>query len=215
MDWLFDYPELSARENDQLHFNSGVMVIEPSGATFDLLMQSIETVESVNGGDQGFLNNVFTWWHRLPATVNFLKHIAATEGPERAAEVAYKDSMFLDDPPKIHALHFLGRKPWQCYRDFDCNILWKHRRTFASESAHKRWFQVHDSMPENLQAICLPKNNDKAGMEFQMKKLKKLGEPSHLWNFTKTDPRREKCAPNQKHCDWRGNLKHWVYGGAD
>jgi hypothetical protein len=47
-------------------FNSGVMVIEPSMCMFKELMEEIFKLGSYNGGNQGFLNEVFPWWHRLP-----------------------------------------------------------------------------------------------------------------------------------------------------
>ncbi|CAI6000298.1 unnamed protein product [Closterium sp. NIES-64] len=73
IDFLFSYPEISARGNDGTDFNSGVMVLEPSDCMFELLMANLERVLSENGGDQGFLNNVFTWWHRVPDSINIFK----------------------------------------------------------------------------------------------------------------------------------------------
>ncbi|CAI5530638.1 unnamed protein product [Closterium sp. Naga37s-1] len=52
VDFLFSYPEISARGNDGTDFNSGVMVLEPSDCMFDLLMANLERVRSENGGDQ-------------------------------------------------------------------------------------------------------------------------------------------------------------------
>ncbi|KAF6174229.1 hypothetical protein GIB67_033761, partial [Kingdonia uniflora] len=50
------------------------MVIEPSNCRFQLLMDHINEIESYNGGDQEYLNEIFTWWHRIPKHMNFLKH---------------------------------------------------------------------------------------------------------------------------------------------
>lgn len=65
LDILFHFPQLSAVGNDQSIFNSGVMVIEPSNCTFQVLMDGRDDIVSYNGGDQGFLNEIFVWWHRL------------------------------------------------------------------------------------------------------------------------------------------------------
>lgn len=73
IDSFFALPQLSAAANNKMRFNSGVMVVEPSGCLFEELMANSFELESYNGGDQGFLNEVFTWWHRLPSTVNHLK----------------------------------------------------------------------------------------------------------------------------------------------
>ncbi|CAI7890398.1 unnamed protein product, partial [Closterium sp. NIES-53] len=207
MDHLFEYPELSARSNSRRFFNSGVMVIEPSQCTFELMMENTELIQSYNGGDQGFVNDVFYWWHRLPKSINTLKYMNADDGPKRQLETETLDSLIASDPPTIHALHFLGKKPWRCYRDFDCNIVMNTHRRFVHHGAHKLWYTLHDSMSEELQAHCLPKNNDKAGIEYRMELLMEENQPPELWNFTLTDPRREMCAPQQSHCKWQNNLK--------
>ena len=64
LDVLFHFPQMSATGNDQSIFNSGIMVIEPSNCTFKVLMESRYDIVSYNGGDQGFLNEIFVWWHR-------------------------------------------------------------------------------------------------------------------------------------------------------
>ena len=52
IDFLFAMPEIIATGNDATLFNSGVMVVEPSNCTFQLLMEHISEIESYNGGDQ-------------------------------------------------------------------------------------------------------------------------------------------------------------------
>ncbi|CAO2167089.1 unnamed protein product [Urochloa humidicola] len=137
MDFLFDAgaPELSATVNSGARFNSGVMVLEPSNCTFEMLMAGVHDIDSYNGGDQGYLNEVFTWWHRLPRRANFLKYVWA-EG-DRAAQARVLGA----EPAaaEVHAVHYLGIKPWLCYRDYDCNWNVPELRRFASDEAHARW----------------------------------------------------------------------------
>ncbi|KAG5087115.1 hypothetical protein JHK82_054512 [Glycine max] len=57
-------------------------------------------------------------------------------------------------PDDVYAVHYLGLKPWMCYRDYDCNWDMQDRHVFASDSAHRRWWQVYDAMPKELQAYC-------------------------------------------------------------
>lgn len=52
IDFLFAMPEISATGNSEHLFNSGVMVIEPSNCTFQLLMDHVNDTDSYNGGDQ-------------------------------------------------------------------------------------------------------------------------------------------------------------------
>nr|ACF80546.1 unknown [Zea mays] len=77
-------PEITATGNNATLFNSGVMVIEPSNCTFQLLMEHINEITSYNGGDQGYLNEIFTWWHRIPKHMNFLKHFWEGDEAEKA-----------------------------------------------------------------------------------------------------------------------------------
>ncbi|KAL0333544.1 UNVERIFIED_CONTAM: putative UDP-glucuronate:xylan alpha-glucuronosyltransferase 4 [Sesamum angustifolium] len=72
LDDFFIYPQLSAVGNDKHIFNSGLMLVEPSICTFKTLMKKRLVVGSYNGGDQGFLNEVFPWW-QPPAKLNQLK----------------------------------------------------------------------------------------------------------------------------------------------
>lgn len=112
LDLLFQFPQLSATGNDGVIFNSGVMLIEPSNCTFRQLLARRDEIVSYNGGDQGFLNEVFVWWHRFPRRVNFLKNFWANT----TVEAATKNYLFASDPPELFTIHFLGIKPWHCYR---------------------------------------------------------------------------------------------------
>ncbi|CAI5479945.1 unnamed protein product [Closterium sp. Yama58-4] len=209
LDHLFAFPDVAARGNDQTDFNSGLMLLRPSHCTFRELLANVHTIRSPNGGDQGYLNNIFTWWHRLPNSYNTLKHIWASDPKERALELEMKNRWFSEEPAEIHTIHYLGRKPWQCYRDFDCTWLYPWDHNFANEAAHKRWWAMHDSMPEPLQQMCWLRNEDKTEMEFRKRGLEAKNAPPAFWNFTVTDPRKDYCFPGQKTCQWELYLEHW------
>ena len=158
-------------------FNSGVMVIEPSLCKFEDMMLKSFKVLSYNGGDQGFLNEVFTWWHRLPKRINHLKVFSKQDDKEHQ----------VGDGP--YAIHYLGLKPWMCYKDYDCNWDMVSRHVFASDSAHKKWWQIYDAMPKKLQQYCaLTKHMDK-----RVKKWRRIAENASLanghWKIKPKDPR--------------------------
>ncbi|XP_071701049.1 putative UDP-glucuronate:xylan alpha-glucuronosyltransferase 4 [Rutidosis leptorrhynchoides] len=142
LDEFFNYPQLSAVGNDRYLFNSGVILIEPSQCMFNSLMEKIDTLASYNGGDQGFLNEAFTWWHRLHSKVNHLKVFQGTKNRKRQV------------PDDLYTIHYLGLKPWTCYKDYDCNWDMLNRRRFASDSAHKKWWSVYETMPSKLRPFC-------------------------------------------------------------
>ncbi|XP_024032607.1 putative UDP-glucuronate:xylan alpha-glucuronosyltransferase 4, partial [Morus notabilis] len=183
LDRLFIYPPLSAAANDKFMFNSGVMVIEPSLCLFETLMRLSFKLESYNGGDQGFLNEVFTWWHRLPKRINTLKIFRR-----------YRNGKIENDhdhliPEEVDAIHYLGLKPWMCYKDYDCNWDKADHRIFASDAAHRRWWEVYDGMPEELQAHCGLTRK----MDARIKKWRGIARKEKLhggrWKVKVKDPR--------------------------
>ncbi|KAG5033945.1 hypothetical protein JHK87_008855 [Glycine soja] len=186
LDILFHFPQITATGNDQSIFNSGIMVIEPSKCTFRTLMRHRDDVVSYNGGDQGFLNEVFVWWHRLPRRVNFLKNFWANTTVEARA----KNALFAAEPAEVYAIHYLGWKPWHCYRDYDCNWDTPEQRVYASDVAHRRWWKVHDAMEEGLQRLCRLTKRRRSELNWERRKASKMRLPDGHWKINITDPRR-------------------------
>ncbi|KAK4486508.1 hypothetical protein RD792_009191, partial [Penstemon davidsonii] len=206
IDFLFKMPEISATGNNGTLFNSGVMVIEPSNHTFKLLMDYINEIESYNGGDQGYLNEIFTWWHRVPKHMNFLKHFWV--GDDEVVK-RKKVRLFEAEPPVLYVLHYLGNKPWTCFRDYDCNWNVYILQEFASDVAHKRWWRVHDSMPEKLQEFCMLKSLQKAQLEWDRRQAEKGNYSDGHWKIRIRDKRLERCIDTYPYCNWKGMLRHW------
>lgn len=204
IDFLFGMPEITAIGNNATLFNSGVMVIEPSNCTFQLLMDHINEIESYNGGDQGYLNEIFTWWHRIPKHMNFLKHFWIGDEEEKKEK---KIRLFGADPPILYVLHFLGNKPWICFRDYDCNWNVDILQEFASDIAHARWWKVHDTMPENLQKFCLLRSKQKAALEWDRRQAEKANYTDGHWRRKIRDPRLKTCF--EEFCFWESMLWHW------
>ncbi|CAI0555323.1 unnamed protein product [Linum tenue] len=204
IDFLFSMPEITATGNNGTLFNSGVMVIEPSNCTFQLLMEHINEIQSYNGGDQGYLNEIFTWWHRIPRRLNFLKHFWIGDDEEVKRK---KNDLFGSDPPELYVLHYLGMKPWLCFRDYDCNWNSEIFREFASDVAHSRWWKVHDAMSVELQGFCLLESRQKAQLEWDRREAEKEGFVDGHWKIPIRDSRLRKCVDNV--CNWKSMLKHW------
>ncbi|OVA05488.1 Glycosyl transferase [Macleaya cordata] len=178
IDKFFKHPQLSAVKDSNIFFNSGIMLIEPSNCIFDTLMEKRYTLLSYNGGDQGFLNEAFTWWNRWPAKLNYFKMI-------HQEEKMRQDKIF----ESVYTIHYFGIKPWMCYRDYDCNWDTIDRRKYVSDTAHKLWWQVHDGMPKRLQKFCdLSVKN-----ELRIKKFRELAMnaslPDEHWKIKVKDPR--------------------------
>ncbi|KAG8373638.1 hypothetical protein BUALT_Bualt11G0045300 [Buddleja alternifolia] len=205
IDFLFGMPEISATGNNGTLFNSGVMVIEPSNCTFNLLMEHINEIESYNGGDQGYLNEIFTWWHRIPKHMNFLKHFWI--GDDEIVKQK-KIGLFSADPPILYVLHYLGNKPWMCFRDYDCNWNVDILQEFASDVAHNKWWKVHDAMPEKLQEFCLLESKQKAQLEWDRREAEKGNYTDGHWKMRIHDNRIKKCI-DHPYCNWKIMLLHW------
>ncbi|KAI3821219.1 hypothetical protein L1987_08779 [Smallanthus sonchifolius] len=186
LDLLFSFPQMSAVGNDNSIFNSGIMVIEPSNCTFKHFMQQTLEIVSYNGGDQGFLNEIFVYWHRLPRRVNFLKNFWSNT----TVETSMKNQLFGADPPKLYAIHYLGLKPWACYRDYDCNWDIGDQRVYASDVAHQTWWKIHDTIDESLQDHCKLTKQRKIELKWDRMQAGKIGFPDEHWKINVTDPRR-------------------------
>ncbi|CAN6232052.1 unnamed protein product [Urochloa humidicola] len=191
MDPHFAMPEVSATGNAGSYFNSGVMVVEPCECTFKLLVDHVGDIESYNGGDQGYLNEVFAWWHRLPSHANYMKHFWEGDTPERHEA---KRKVLAADPPVALAVHFVGMKPWFCFRDYDCNWNVPELRQFASDEAHARWWTVHDAMPVGLRGFCLLDERQKALLRWDVARAREANASDGHWRVRIADPRRSMCA---------------------
>ncbi|GMP44000.1 hypothetical protein CsSME_00013134 [Camellia sinensis var. sinensis] len=192
LDLLFHFPQISATGNDGAIFNSGIMVIEPSNCTFKIFMRRRREITSYNGGDQG-----------LPRRVNFLKNFWSNTSGEESV----KNQLFGSDPPKLYSIHYIGLKPWQCYRDYDCNWDIGAQRVYASDVAHRRWWKVHDAMGERLQKLCGLSERRKIELEWDRKKAREMGLPDHHCWINVTDPRRQIVLAKLTN-----NLINYVYG---
>lgn len=153
-------------------------IVEPSACLFKDLMEKSSKIESYNGGDQGFLNEIFVWWHRLSKRVNTMKYF----------DENFKGTR--DLPDDLEGVHYLGLKPWVCYRDYDCNWDMSLRRVFASDSVHEKWWKVYDKMSEQLKGYCgLNKK-----MKYRIEKWRKIAEndslPDRHWEIEVKDPRK-------------------------
>lgn len=186
LDLLFHFPQITATGNDFSIFNSGIMVIEPSKCTFRIFMKERKDIVSYNGGDQGFLNEMFVWWHRLPRRVNFLKNFWSNS----SVEASFKNELFGADPPKVYAIHYLGWKPWLCYRDYDCNWDIVDQYVYASDVAHHRWWKVHDAMNASLQSFCGLTKQRRTDLNWERRRARKMNLANGHWRINVTDPRR-------------------------
>ena len=112
IDDLFERPSVAAAPDFFLpdRFNSGVMVVEPSTALFASLHDALRSAGSYDGGDQGFLNEVYHDWYarpvayRLPAGYNlhhFVFQFLMAHESLRARVLS-----------EVRIVHFTLQKPW-------------------------------------------------------------------------------------------------------
>lgn len=139
MDELFQMPDVDALiaapdigwkapDSLPLRVNTGVLVVKPSKARFKKMMADIASVESYDGGDQGFLirhygMNQFV----LPMHYNVLRRVEQSM-PE------------LFDLKLARAVHYVGTKPWDRAGDYkgepQClQLYYDTRRQFKQKYA--------------------------------------------------------------------------------
>ncbi len=113
IDWLFERPSFAAAPDFFFadRFNSGVMVLDPSAELFQGMLQRLAGASSYDGGDQGFLNDVFPDWYampaanRLPAGCNI--HHFVFQFLHAHATLMRR---FLDE---VFVVHYTLQKPWR------------------------------------------------------------------------------------------------------
>ena len=108
--------------------------------------------------------------------------------------------------PELNAVHYLGIKPWLCYREFDCNWLCPWHKSFIDDDAHHLWWAAHDRLTAEQQGMCLLTGKTKARIELAMRKTEMEGGDPAIWNRTISDPRRELCWDGED-CEWRNHLE--------
>ncbi len=107
IDRLFGYPEFSAAPNvyeglqDFHRLNSGVFVAQPSMATFERMLKTLDQPDAFwPRTDQTFLQSFFPNWHGLPVFFNMLQYVWFNL-PE------------LWDWKSISVVHYQYEKPWE------------------------------------------------------------------------------------------------------
>ncbi|KMZ57764.1 UDP-glucuronate:xylan alpha-glucuronosyltransferase 2 [Zostera marina] len=185
IDFMFRLPQLSARGNDGDLFNSGVMVIEPSECSFQTMMDRQMEIVSYNGGDQGFLNEIFVWWHRMPCKVNFMKTFNSKSKQVRQR----MEHLLTSKPPEFYAIHYLGMKPWTCYRDYDCNWNNKRQNVFANDVAHRLWWISYDRIDSKLCRFCNLTDGRKQTLRQNLRNATQENFQDQHWKIPIFDPR--------------------------
>lgn len=111
IDELFERPSLAAAPDYLMpdRFNSGVMVLDPSLERLDSMLERLSHVGSYDGGDQGFLNEIFDWYasppvHRLPAAYNTQHFIFQFIAARRVLRERLLDG--------VKIVHYSAQKPW-------------------------------------------------------------------------------------------------------
>jgi len=117
-------------------FNSGLFVIEPSTAEFSKLAELASRVPSWNGGDQGFLQTVYSGWFTSPSMYRLPYRFNA----QTKLRVLYEAS-WINIYPAIRVIHFSPHKPWEDpffeekdYKDFT-KIWWELLDTVGQKSS--------------------------------------------------------------------------------
>nr|CAD1838073.1 unnamed protein product [Ananas comosus var. bracteatus] len=186
LDHLFRLPQISAVHDSGVLFNSGVMVIEPSNCTFNALVAHRDDIISYNGGDQGFLNEMFAWWHRLPKRLNHFKMAWKNATEERE----WMGRLFAAETPELHGIHYFGVKPWRCYRDYDCNWDVERLRMYASDEFHRAWWRRYDEIDEGLRWLCGLTAERIDTLEAERRTAATMRFSDEHWKINITDKRR-------------------------
>jgi hypothetical protein len=76
-----------------------------------------------------------------------------------------------------------------CYKEYDCNWDMPDHHPFASDSAHRRWWQVYEAMPKKLQPFCGLSEKMDARVRKWRGEARNAKLPDGHWRTTVNDPR--------------------------
>lgn len=157
VDELFARPAIAAAPDFFMpdHFNSGVMVLEPSADLFAELLEALAVAPTYDGGDQGFLNSYWAdWWampveHRLAPGYNMphfnFQFMHAHSGLNRH---------FLE---QTKIVHYTLQKPWLSFMLTGGSNAWWQKFFAAHPEEYSRWRQrlhaLQDWSFESLVAV--------------------------------------------------------------
>lgn len=127
-------------------FNTAVLVLEPSEATFQGMRAQVGQLSSYDRSDQGFLNHYFSGWfqgppeHRLPVRYN-VSHILYVYG-----------NVWEHLLPHMRVLHFPVSKPWKVRWPFTRRMIRKALQWFAraprdGPSPVEIWWEIYNTLP--------------------------------------------------------------------
>ncbi|KAB1210305.1 UDP-glucuronate:xylan alpha-glucuronosyltransferase 1 [Morella rubra] len=136
--------------------------------------------------------------------MNFLKHFWV--GDEEEVK-QMKTRLFGAEPSILYVLHYLGVKPWLCFRDYDCNWNVDIFQEFATDVAHERWRKVQDAMPVLLPQFCLLRSKQKAQLEWDRRQAEQANYTDGHWRIKVKDQRLKRWIDN--YCSWKNMLRHW------
>ncbi|MEO7331326.1 MAG: glycosyltransferase family 8 protein [Minicystis sp.] len=139
LDWLFERPSFAAAPDFFFtdRFNSGVMVLDPSPAVFQAMMQQLGRFPSYDGGDQGFLGDFFPDWYampvanRLPAGCNMHHFVFQF----LHAHPLLKQRL-LDE---VYVVHYTLQKPWLTATVSGGSDLWWQHFLDVHPERHRAW----------------------------------------------------------------------------
>nr|CAD1838814.1 unnamed protein product [Ananas comosus var. bracteatus] len=203
VDFLFAAPEISATGNNASLFNSGVMVIEPSNCTFGLLMEHVHEITSYNGGDQGYLNEIFAWCigfeaHELPEALLGGRQ-RGREGAEDAAVRCGAAGALRAPLPGEEAVAVLPRLRLQLECGYIQAVCERRRAREVVESARRNAGESAE--------VLLSEHAQKAALEWDRRQAEQANFSDGHWRRTIRDPRRGVCV--EKFCSWESMLLHW------
>jgi glycogenin glucosyltransferase len=136
---LFERPSLAAAPDFFMpdHFNSGVMVLDPSELLYAELIGSLGRLPAYDGGDQGLLNSHWPdWWsmpveHRLPAGYNLHHFVYQFMSAHGGLKRSFGDS--------VKIVHYTLQKPWQHFTLSGGSQIWWQKFYGARPDAARAW----------------------------------------------------------------------------
>mmetsp|Transcript_1671 Transcript_1671/g.5843 ORF Transcript_1671/g.5843 Transcript_1671/m.5843 type:complete len:342 (+) Transcript_1671:86-1111(+) len=130
IDHMFNFRALSAAMDCCDHFNSGVMVLEPSLDTYRDMMDNLDKYPSYDASDQGFLQSKF---HANFYPMSFRYNVDQMTILNTPHGVSFDD---------IIILHYVNYKPWK-YPQIPDSLPLSKPQIAHLKKLHALWWEIH------------------------------------------------------------------------
>eukprot|EP00523_Entomoneis_sp_CCMP467_P015350 CAMPEP_0168772486 /NCGR_PEP_ID=MMETSP0725-20121227/3981_1 /TAXON_ID=265536 /ORGANISM="Amphiprora sp., Strain CCMP467" /LENGTH=438 /DNA_ID=CAMNT_0008822005 /DNA_START=9 /DNA_END=1325 /DNA_ORIENTATION=+ len=145
----FHNKPIAFQEGEKPYMNGGMILYQPNATIYHDMLAKFNTIESFDGGDQGFQSTYFSKYHKgyeyFP-TPEWLSVVNVRKKSVKNIHYVWPSRVPKEDPKR--PIHMFGVKVWQCPRDRYCAESEKRGLRMIWPQLVDLWWQYFDEMAD-------------------------------------------------------------------